>query len=294
MHQIRLQSPFREQLTVGEFIFSNNIPLDSAEALLCEWAPNEEILSFKGPKAWYHNEAACRKLFDDPKWQQFKVENSGKHLFAPSHPNCAYRIPMITHIGKLNKLDTQPRIKKAIAIFSNTGLNFSDKSEINLRNQFILHSKTDLYGRSENWEKYMKTVYNKNCLPVQYKGEIDGNWSSQQKIKYMSQYKVAICLENILEDYYFTEKFVAAAQSGCIPIYHAHETIKYGILSDARWVDPADFSFNVSETINFALSSDQNEYSKINYKWLEKEEVINTGLEKIFMRMGNILINKHG
>jgi len=36
-------------------------------------------------------------------------------------------------------------------------------------------------------------------------------------------------------------KIVYAVRAGCIPVYHAHATVKTSFLSGARWIDPADF-----------------------------------------------------
>ena len=45
-------------------------------------------------------------------------------------------------------------------------------------------------------------------------------------IRFLSTCKVAVCLENCTEENYFTEKFVNAVRAGCIPVYHAHESVK--------------------------------------------------------------------
>ena len=78
-----------------------------------------------------------------------------------------------------------------------------------------------------------------------------------------------MCLENCTEAYYFTEKFVYAVRAGCIPVYHAHATVKTSFLSGARWIDPADFAFSPRRTIDFALNQDQMEFRSINDAWLE-------------------------
>jgi hypothetical protein len=36
-------------------------------------------------------------------------------------------------------------------------------------------------------------------------------------------------------------QFVDAVMAGCVPIYHAHETVRDTVLVGARWVDPAEF-----------------------------------------------------
>ncbi len=60
-----------------------------------------------------------------------------------------------------------------------------------------------------------------------------------------------------------------AVRAGCIPVYHAHATVKSSFLSGARWIDPADFGFSPRRTIEFALNQDQMEFRSINDAWLE-------------------------
>lgn len=68
-------------------------------------------------------------------------------------------------------------------------------------------------------------------LPKNYIGEIEGSCHGRPKLETMAAYKVAICLENVTEPYYITDRFFSAAQAGCIPIYHAHKTVRNGISS---------------------------------------------------------------
>jgi hypothetical protein len=52
------------------------------------------------------------------------------------------------------------------------------------------------------------------------------SYYDDEHIRFLSAYKVAICLENCVEPYYFTEKFINAVRAACIPVYHAHATVK--------------------------------------------------------------------
>ena len=77
------------------------------------------------------------------------------------------------------------------------------------------------------------------------------------KVGLFSRYHAAICLENTLEPYYFTEKFVDGVRAGCVPVYRAHPTVRDGVLRGARWVDPTDFGLSAKRTLEFALSLDR-------------------------------------
>jgi hypothetical protein len=108
----------------------------------------------------------------------------------------------------------------------------------------------------------------------------------------LSAYKVAVCLENCTEAYYFTEKFVNAVRAGCVPVYHAHPTVKTSILSGARWIDPADFSFSPRRTIDFALNQDQMEFRSINDAWLESGILADTDELKVVPKLHEIISGK--
>ena len=105
----------------------------------------------------------------------------------------------------------------------------------------------------------------------------------------MSNYKATICLENIVEPHYFTEKFYAGVQARCIPIYHAHDTVKNQILKGALWVDPIDFDFDVNKTLEFALAQDRDEYVEANLNWLKTPLATSAELSRVFLRLGKIL-----
>ena len=103
-----------------------------------------------------------------------------------------------------------------------------------------------------------------------------------------------MCLENCTEAYYFTEKFVYAVRAGCIPVYHAHATVKTSFLSGARWVDPADFAFSPRRTIDFALNQDQMEFRSINDAWLESGILADTDELKVVPKLHEIISGKLG
>ena len=116
--------------------------------------------------------------------------------------------------------------------------------------------------------------------------------AGDEHIEFLSGYKVAVCLENCTEACYFTEKFVYAVRAGCIPVYHAHATVKASFLFGARWIDPVDFAFSPRRTIDFALNQDQMEFRSINDAWLESGILADTDELKVMPKLHEIISGK--
>lgn len=72
-------------------------------------------------------------------------------------------------------------------------------------------------------------------------------------------------------------------------IYHPHPTVRDVFLNQAIWVDPADFNFNIEDTINFALSQDINYYREINHVWLESDVLKLTTPDAYYHKVYNIM-----
>jgi hypothetical protein len=92
--------------------------------------------------------------------------------------------------------------------------------------------------------------------------------------------------------YYFSEKFVNAARAGCVPVYHAHPTVREGFLKGARWIDPADFKFDVSETISAALNCDSQVLRETNWQWLRSDQVEATEGYGIWTRIVELIVSR--
>ncbi len=288
MFYIRLHSLWREEYKVDRYIFSKKINISDADALLCEWAPHDEILEFPGAKVWYNSEAVARNMFNDEKWTEIKSNRKIQTFIYHAHPNPYYRVPMIGYVEPAKNYNKHKRINSCVAVTSNPGVDWRSK-DILLRNKFVTHNLVELYGREQKWKAYMEQNFSINGCPKNYKGEIKWPWEGGNRIKVMSDYQAAICLENVVEPYYFTEKFYAAVQAGCIPIYHAHHTVKTQILEGALWVDPIDFNFDVSKTLKFALDQDRTKYVKANSNWLKTPQAKSAELSQVFLRLGKIL-----
>ena len=159
----------------------------------------------------------------------------------------------------------------------------------------ILDRRVELFGQPDAWANFRH--FPKLWIqrpPDNYAGKASPSADvySEENIRFLSGYKVAVCLENCTEPYYFTEKFVNAVRAGCIPVYHAHATVKNSLLSGARWVDPAEFGFSSRRTIEFALDQDQEKFRSINDIWLESGILADTDDLKVFGKLHEIVSAK--
>jgi hypothetical protein len=106
----------------------------------------------------------------------------------------------------------------------------------------------------------------------------------------MSQYKVAIALENMNEPRYFTEKMVEATRAGCIPVYHPDFQSKETFLQGAVWIDPVDYNHNVTATIRAALEQDIVAVQHQNSQWFATNAALSASSHhSVFSRIGEIL-----
>jgi hypothetical protein len=289
----------KDAVSCGKVFFDPDVPLADAHALLAYCTPVEELLSFRGPKAWYCIESLRHSRFKRNRlWRKAHASLKSDGLFLHyASPNPARRVPHYCtgHDSFSLYYDSSTaKINEAVALVSHFGNRFWRLSKwIRLRNAFATHSKTRLYG-SSNWNNFNAWgILGPRGAPKNYAGEPSAKWhSTRDHYRWLSQYKVIICMENRSEPFYFTEKFPAAVMAGGIPIYHAHEQIANTILKGAMWVDPKDFGFDPSRTIDYALQQDVSKYQKTNAAWLLSDRIANATRKAIFDRIATILAQK--
>jgi len=295
MFKILMRIPWSSKpLKVGEFCFSPDFSWVEADAFVAFRQPHPDLLTFPGPKAWYCCEAREHAaLFAAPEWRSITAQLKPEETLYHAHPNPAYRVPHVTRWAPPTVAPygcTAPRLTKVAAVVSNTGGPPGQRSkEMRLRNTFVTHPMVDLYGKPEAWANFRAGFFSRPKTPPNYKGEIPGGWSSPERLAYVARYKAAICFENALEPYYFTEKFVYSVLSGCIPIYHADPVVRAQFLQGAAWVDPADFNFAPEATLHFALAQDATTYWEQNIAWLQSTPVKATHALAVYERIGTIL-----
>lgn len=290
--RIRLISPWTSYIETDIAIFSSEFNDHNADALLCEWAPTPELFTFPKRKAWYCCEPECQfSKLNNGAWPSLRKRLHESEFLYHSHPDTAYRVPHITHFGQLTVHDNKKRKEKALAIVSNHGGEPSQRHpDIAYRNQLITREEVDLYGRS-GWKKYRERWYSLPRMPKNYCGEIPGDWPGEEKRRLMSQYKVCVCLENMTEPSYFTEKFVEAVSAGCIPVYRASAEIGSTILEGAIWFDPSDSRWPYEKAIAAALDADFDHCLHVNKEWIRSNPfLIRTNQQQVFHQIADILI----
>lgn len=286
-----------DDFQLDDILYSPRVPLETADALLALYDPTEELLAFNGPKLWFTIE---------PSWHHhFHSHSVGKRLVREldvserafyGHTLPCNRIAHPTFRTDLTKPRLSISQRAAVACVNNFGgrLWFL-KRRFNLRNKFILSPLVTLFGNPLSWMRFRQfpKIW-KTGPPTNFQGRSSPGqgYFDDEYLRFLSGYKVAVCLENSTEPCYFTEKFVNAARAGCIPVYHAHATVKERFLAGAKWVDPADFSFSPKRTIQHALNQDQAEFRAINDAWLRSSILEDTDDRKIFPKLHAIMRRK--
>jgi hypothetical protein len=290
MFKVRVMSPWDKYLQLETTLFDTRIKSEDADALLCYWAPSEELFNFTGPKAWYCCEPECQFTeMAGRKWVELRKRLAVKEFLFHNHPDSRYRVPHITHYQKLDVNENPSRLVRAVSVVSNFGGGPRKRHlQIRYRNQFITHSLVDLYGRS-SWQKFRKGLFSFPRVPLNYKGEIPGDWPEGEKRELLSKYKVCVCLENMIEAHYFTEKFVEAVTAGCIPVYRAHGSLVGTVLKGAMWVDPADYDDDPQKTLDAALAMDLSTFQVNNSKWLRTHVFGDAFHGSVFRTISDIL-----
>lgn len=289
---VRYYAGAPDPLDIDGFVFSSAFIEEESDALLC-LQPDASLFHFRGRKALYWQEARANlALYRSSDFRKCMKRLESKQFLSHWNPEPAYQVPHITHWDRLTMNKSPDRINKAVSVVSNCGPPFKrllmHNQAINLRTSFAVHPYVALFGNRKMWSKFRKTIFSFPNCPTNYLGEIPGSWGTGVKLEAISKYKAMVCMENTQEPNYFTEKFVDAVRAGCIPIYYAHETVRNGILRGAKWIDPADFFFNVDATLNYALTQNIQDYWETNEKWLQSDAVATTNFYAVFKRIGEI------
>lgn len=279
--------------SVGRVIFDPMIPVEACDGMLCWGACREEFLRYRGPRAWYFDEPRRFSIRRAIQFRQALRNLDGRDFLHHSNSDAKFRTPCVTHYGPMSIAAPHRSKRGTVAVVSNFGgrLWFL-KTEARLRNRFILHDSVELYGHSVSWKRFRSSPWAKPSVPRNYRGEWPSNWYDKDHIDAMAKYKVAVCFENSNEPFYFTEKFVNAARAGCVPVYHAHPSVRDSVLTGAKWIDPVDYSFDVSTTLAAARECDSKSIIEQNYEWLYSEAVSETEGNRVRSRIAAFFLER--
>ncbi len=275
--------------------FDNEINVQEADGLLAWGAVDDSFLSYRGIRAWYISEPLTESCFRT-KYSKLALSTmiSGEFLHH-SILDPAYHVPAETHYGVRKPLysECRPTLLGATTNnFGNFGWRFLKGHR--LRNKFLVNPKVALYGSTESWSKFRNWPWSRPSVPTNFVGPTHaGNCHEESFWKFLTKFKIYVCLENSISPYWFTEKFVNAARSGCVPIYHAHQSVRQRYLNGAAWIDPVDYDFDVEKTLVAAVNCDHDAIRKQNYEWLQSPQLDDTNGMAIWTQIANILVGRY-
>jgi hypothetical protein len=292
--QVRVVSPWFGELATDRAFFSTQIPLETADALLCDWAPSAELFSFPRRKAWYCCEPSHHfRGLGGGRWPAMRSRLVTGEFLSHRNKRAEFRVPHKTHVGSLDMNRSVKRLARAVAIVSNHGGSpWRRHEDTTFRNRFVTHPLVDLFGR-RGWTEYRASRLSGKRTPANYKGEIPGDWPAAEKRRILTDYKVAVCLENVNEPNYFTEKFVEAVCAGCVPVYRPDAVTAAGPLAGAFWIDPRDHENDPRMTIAAALAQDLESVQLRNLEWLRSNDALHsTSHIGVYNRIASILMKE--
>lgn len=273
--------------------FDHMISERQSDGVLCWGAITEEFFAYRGPRVWYFAEP---RSFSASRSRLFRIalrKLKACEWLHHSNPNPNFRVPCVTHYSPLTIAASKEKNGAAVAVVSNYGGRlWWLRQGARRRNAFILHKGVDLFGNSESWQRFRRWPWSFPRTPSNYCGPWSSNWYLKHHVDMMAKYRANICLENSFEPYYFTEKFVNAARAGCVPIYHAHPTVRDSVLQGAVWIDPSNYSFDVDKTLDAAYKCDAASMREQNYQWLHSDAVSETDGYRIWYRIADHFVNK--
>lgn len=281
---------FLRELRIGDDILTTDKRDGKYDAMICWWEFTEEFLDFRGPKVFY----CCEPSFYFLGWRRSKFELRKRLRSLRSdefawhyHPHPLMRVEHESSAFSDPEIPLSDHsIAGAAAILGNLGNPITRNLGRQKRLEFIILSGCDIYGPKESWENFQLGFFSRKGFPKGYRGEC----VHTQKISVLSKYHACVCLENSCEPLYFTEKFPDAVRAGCVPIYHAHPTVREEFLKGAVWVDPGDYGFDARLAMEAALKMDRAQVADVNYQWLNGSGILEkTCLESVYKKLSRIL-----
>ena len=274
--------------------FSLSTSLIDSDGLLCWCALSPDFADYQKPKAWHQDEPITMSHFRTSLAKKVLKTIRPNEFFHHTNPYPEWRVLSPTHLGELTTFVNSDEQCRVVALVSNFGGRaWWLQSGNRLRNRMILEPRVMLYGNQDSWRKFRLWPWNRPQVPKNYNGNATASWTSDSQIQFLSQFKVAVCLENSYQSHrYFTEKFVNAARAGCIPVYHATQVVRQERLHGAKWIDPADHGFDPKRTLDFALSEEPAAYRQANNLWLKQAHLQETFRQNIWQRIADLFLKK--
>ena len=292
MMRIRLiGTPRPQEWSHDEVVFDPDIPEREADGLLCWGHGTDELVRFAGQKGWYYPEPRRFSLRRAHHFRDILRHLRPDEFLHFSNPVREFAYPVATHYdARPAGLDADRR-DEIVAIVSNFGGRLWWLNEgARRRNAFLLYPEVSLFGSPDSWARFRQAPWSRPEAPPSFQGpwgEPGLDWYMEDHVRALARYRFNLCLENSSEPHYFTEKFVNACRAGCVPIYHAHPTVRDGILRGASWIDPADYGFDPGRTFAAARAADTSSIVATNLSWLKSATVHETNGFRIWTRIAD-------
>jgi hypothetical protein len=297
MLRIRLLSaPAPPNWSHPDVAFDPAISPSECDGLFVWGAMTEEFLDYDGPRAWYISEPPTHNMFRSRLFRKAKRHLREGEFLYHANANPKYRYPAITHYETLARATERRRVDAIVATVNDFGGRiWWLRPHLRFRTRFLLDAGVDLYGSAASWERFRRWPWSSPRPPANYRGETSApNCWRQDFVDYLARHRANLCFENATLPYWFTEKFVNAARAGCVPIYHAHPVNKRVFLDGARWIDPADYGFDIVATLDAARRCDADAIREQNYKWLDSEILRQTEGYAIWTRIADLFVERIG
>ena len=270
----------------ADISFLPYMPNARGDGYLAYHAPTPHLLDFPGPRAWFSTEPATHRSFRSKEFLHYQ-RHRNQFGFLHHSPGADMFVPMLTHYTLQPQCrDVNARINAAVAVVSNHGGRFWRlKRGESLRNRFLLCDQVHLFGSDTAWSAFRRWPWTSAAAPANYRGNWTASYLEAAHIDRLSTYRASLCLENSVTPNYFSEKFVNAVRAGCIPIYHAHPSVRAAYLQHAAFVDPADHNLNPTATLKAALALNRETVAAQNFRWLDGQSVQSTGHHAIWTKI---------
>jgi hypothetical protein len=274
-----------------EVVFDPDIPALEADGLLCWGHGTDELVRFAGQKGWYYPEPRRFSLRRARHFREMLRHLRADEFLHFSNSVREFAYPVATHYDSSPSRFDEVRQNEIVAIVSNFGGSLWWLNEgARRRNAFLLQPQVSLFGSPASWAQFRRFPWSRPHAPPNFRGpwgEPGLDWYMEGHVRALARYRCTLCLENSSEPHYFTEKFVNACRAGCVPVYHAHPTVRDGILRGALWIDPADHGFDPARTFAAARDADAGHIVATNLEWLQSEPVRDTNGFRIWTRIAD-------
>jgi hypothetical protein len=287
------ENGWAKEIQIGEYVFTTAKNAGEVDGMVCWWEFTEEFLEYGGPRVFYCCEPSFyfRGVRGVKRELRKRLATLRMDEFAwHYHPHPDMRV-VHESFSLLDCKDCGERSReaKAVAVLGNLGRPIFRNAGRQRRLEFIIHSGCDIYGPKSSWVNFQLGLFSRSGFPETFRGEC----ARAVKFDTLSNYHACICLENSSEELYFTEKFPDAVRAGCVPIYHAHPTVREVFLNGAIWVDPADYHFDARSTVEAALKMDRVEVDENNKRWFQTHSKFQeTSFGNVYLRLAGILKKK--